>query len=71
MEGRFPVFLKQSVSEVLRNRNFLFFLGSELEFFAVVTVLSFYANFATENFGVTATLAAGDLWDSTMRDSFS
>jgi MFS family permease len=44
---------------VLHNRNFLLFLGTELEFFALIGIISFYANYATEHCGVDPALASG------------
>ncbi len=41
------------------NRDFLFFLASDLEQFAIISILSFYANYATEYCGVKPYLAAG------------
>ena len=58
-DGSFRGFMKESISEVFHNRNFLFFLGTDLEFYAVIVVLSFYAHFAAEHLEVAAGLAAG------------
>ena len=44
---------------VLRNRNFLLFLGTDLEYFALIGIISFYANYATEHCGVNPALASG------------
>jgi hypothetical protein len=44
---------------VLRNRNFLLFLGTDLEFFALIGIISFYAAFATEHCGIQPALASG------------
>jgi hypothetical protein len=44
---------------VLRNRNFLRFLGGDLEGFALIGVISFYAIYATEYCGVSPSAAAG------------
>ncbi|UCF97204.1 MAG: MFS transporter [Spirochaetaceae bacterium] len=44
---------------VLRNRNFLLFLGTDLEFFALIGIISFYANYATEHCDISAALASG------------
>jgi len=44
---------------VLRNRNFLLFLGTDLEFFALIVIISFYANFATEHCAIEPALASG------------
>jgi hypothetical protein len=43
----------------LRDRNFLSFLGTELEYFALTGIVSFHANFATEQGGIAAPAAAG------------
>jgi predicted MFS family arabinose efflux permease len=47
------------LSAVLRNRNFLLFLGTDLEYFALTGVISFYANYATEFCGINPALASG------------
>ena len=44
---------------VLRNRNFLLFLGTDLEYFALIGITSFYANYATEHCGITPAVASG------------
>jgi MFS family permease len=44
---------------VLRNRNFLTFLGTDLDFFALMGIISFYANFATEYCLIDPALASG------------
>ncbi len=44
---------------VLHNRNFLMFLGTDLDFFALIGIISFYANFATEHCGITPALVSG------------
>jgi hypothetical protein len=44
---------------MFRNPNFLIFLGSDLELYIVVTVISFYAAYATEFGGVSPAVAAG------------
>ena len=44
---------------VLRNRNFLMFLSTDLEYFALIGITSFYANFATEHCGIEPALASG------------
>ena len=41
------------------NRNFLFFLAADMDFFVVVTAISFYANYATTYCGVQPSIAAG------------
>ncbi len=47
------------VREVLANRNFIRYLGVELEYFALIGVLAFYANYATEYCGVDPAVASG------------
>lgn len=44
---------------VLRNRNFLLFLATDLEFFALLGIISFYAAYATEHCGIAPALASG------------
>jgi MFS family permease len=48
-----------SLAAVLRNRSFLLLLGTDLEYFALTGVISFYANYATEFCGISAALASG------------
>jgi MFS family permease len=43
----------------VRNRAFLLLLGTDLENYALIGVISFYANFATEYCGIDAALASG------------
>ncbi|MBN1838122.1 MAG: MFS transporter [Spirochaetales bacterium] len=45
--------------EVTANRNFLLFLGTELEYAALAGITAFYANYATEFCGVSAPVASG------------
>ena len=49
----------EDLRAAFHNRNFLFFLGSEFEQFAVISILSFYANYATQYCSVKPYLAAG------------
>nr|MBL0716161.1 MFS transporter [Desulfobacterales bacterium] len=55
----FGVFVRTTVGHMRHNRNFLIFLGSDLELYIVVTVISFYAAYATEFGGVSPAVAAG------------
>lgn len=48
-----------SLKEIIANKAFLIFLIADLDFYIVVTVLSFYANYATEFFEVNQAIAAG------------
>ena len=38
---------RQSFVEILSNRRFLMFLAADLDFYVILTTLSFYANYAT------------------------
>ncbi|MDJ0722612.1 MAG: MFS transporter [Desulfobacterales bacterium] len=60
-DGRppFGIFLRTTIAHMQRNRNFLIFLGSDLELPIVVTVISFYAAYATEFGGIAPAMAAG------------
>jgi MFS family permease len=49
----------RSLEAALHNRNFLLFLGTDLEYFALIGVISFYANYATEFCGISPALASG------------
>lgn len=51
--------IRQSFTSVLRNRNFLLFLGTDLEYFALIGIISFYANYATEHCGISPAMASG------------
>jgi MFS family permease len=55
----FFTFIGNTRHHMFRNRNFLIFLGSDLELYIVVTVISFYAAYATEFGGVSPAVAAG------------
>ena len=50
---------RKSLSEIIRNRRFLMFLIADLDFYVIITVLSFYANYATGFFEVPVAFAAG------------
>ncbi|MDJ0874366.1 MAG: MFS transporter [Desulfobacterales bacterium] len=55
----FKAFVQSTVRHMRSNRNFLCFLGSDLELHIVVTVISFYAAYATEFAGISPAVAAG------------
>ena len=55
----FAVFMRSTISHMRYNRNFLIFLGSDLELHIVVTVISFYAAYATDFGGIHPAVAAG------------
>jgi MFS family permease len=44
---------------VLGNRNFLLFLCTDIEYFALIGIISFYANYATEHCGIDPAAASG------------
>jgi len=48
-----------SIRDILNNRNFLLFLAADMDYFVVVTAISFYANYATAFCGIRASIAAG------------
>ncbi len=55
----FATYVRESVSHMLGNRNFLRFLAADMEFFVVVTVISFYANYAVTHCNIADSAAAG------------
>jgi hypothetical protein len=55
----FRRYVRAAVRHILGNTNFLFFLAADLDFYVVVTVISFYANYATTFCGINASIAAG------------
>ena len=50
---------RQTFHEILTNRRFLIYLAADLDFYVIITVLSFYANYATTYFAVPTAVAAG------------
>ena len=48
-----------SARHMLKNKNFLYFLAGDFEFSVLVTVISFYAAYATQYCGVEPAIAAG------------
>ena len=57
--GNILDFIRQAFSDTTGNRNLLKFLMSDIELYAVVAVMSFYANFAVKFHGIPAAVAAG------------
>ena len=57
-EGFWP-HIRQAAKHIMRNKNYLRFLAGDLEFFIVITVISFYANYATSYCGIAPAVAAG------------
>ena len=60
-EGKhsFWQYTKTSANRILHHRNFLIFLAGDMDFYVVVTVISFYANYATAYCDIAAPIAAG------------
>jgi len=50
---------KNSLGEIVANKPFLVFLIADLDFYIILTVISFYANYAHHHFGVAQAVAAG------------
>ncbi len=55
----FVLHTRQALTEILRNRRFLIFLVADLDIYMILTIMSFYANYATGFFDVSAPMAAG------------
>jgi hypothetical protein len=55
----FRVYCRATLRHMASNRNFLWFIGGDLDFFIVVTVISYYAAYAIDFGGVSAAAAAG------------
>lgn len=51
--------VRTSLVEISKNRPFLVFLVADLDFYVIITILSFYANYANQYFGVDQAIAAG------------
>ncbi len=52
-------YVQRSVRHIVQNRNYLIFLMGDMDFYIIVTVISFYANYATVFCGIAAPVAAG------------
>jgi len=50
---------KAGFVEILGNKPFLIFLAADLDFYVILTVLSFYANYANQFFNISQAVAAG------------
>ncbi len=55
----FVRYSKEMFAEVVSNRPFLLYLIADLDFYVVLTIMSFYANYATGYHGVASGVAAG------------
>ena len=58
-DSSFYKYIFESIRHIYHNKNFLFFLGGDLEFYIVVSVISFYANYATGFCNINPAIAAG------------
>ncbi len=52
-------YILNSIEIIIKDRNLLKFLFGDLELYAIITVLSFYANYAVQYHGISAAAAAG------------
>jgi len=57
--GSFWTYVQNTGRQIFQNRNFLLFLVGDMDFYVIVTVISFYANFATAFCGIETSIAAG------------
>lgn len=55
----FMAHTRTALSSIVANKPFLIFLAADLDFYIVITALSFYANYATEFYNVDQAVAAG------------
>lgn len=55
----FIVHTRKALGNIVANKPFLVFLAADLDFYIVITALSFYANYATEFYNVNQAVAAG------------
>ncbi len=55
----FVTHTRHAFQEIIGNRRFLVYLAADLDIYVILTVLSFYANYATGFFAVPAPVAAG------------
>lgn len=57
--GGFSAFTRRAFKDTVRDKNLLLFLFSDIELYAVVAVMSFYANYAVVYHGISPAAAAG------------
>ena len=55
----FRHYVQTTAVHIFKNRNFLWFLAGDMDFYVIVTVISFYANYATAFCGIESSIAAG------------
>ena len=58
-DSGFSRFIAESFRNIFRNKNILTFLFSDIDMYAVIAVISFYANYAVDLYGVSEAAAAG------------
>ena len=58
-DSGFFKFVGESFHNIIKNRNIMLFLLSDIEMYAVITVISFYANYAVNCHGISQAAAAG------------
>ncbi|MBI5552707.1 MAG: MFS transporter [Desulfobacterales bacterium] len=58
-EGSFFQHTWRGVTDIVRNKNLLKYLAGDLDNYVVLTIISFYANYATQYFGIPDYSAAG------------
>lgn len=58
-EVSFTEHVRTAFFDITANKRFLLFLAADLDFYVILTVLSFYANYATGFYGVSPAVAAG------------
>ncbi len=58
-DATFVRHVTDALKEIIANRRFLLFLAADLDFYVILTVFSFYANYATSYYGVAPAIAAG------------
>jgi Na+/melibiose symporter-like transporter len=51
--------IREAFRDILSNRRFLLYLAADVDFYVILTVFSFYANYATGFYGVAPAVAAG------------
>ncbi|MCP4692976.1 MAG: MFS transporter [Desulfobacterales bacterium] len=55
----FLKYVIESIRQILRNRNYIYFLVSDFDFFIIITIISFYAAYATTYCGIDPAIASG------------
>ncbi|MBE0584454.1 MAG: MFS transporter [Desulfofustis sp.] len=50
---------RASVREIMANRKFLWYTAADLDFYVILTIMAFYANYATQYYQVPVAFAAG------------